>query len=92
MVKNISRSIFLGITKANWVRLPFNTSVDAHYKRLTRLSANFALVADVALAAAPVDGLMTRPGLASPGSPSGPRRPTGLTTGETRQDPVEVCR
>lgn len=46
---NIARSIFLGLSKANWVTVPFNTSIEDHYKRLTRLSANFALVADVAL-------------------------------------------
>ena len=49
VIKNIARSIFLGLTKANWVSVPFNTSVEDHYKRLTRLSANFALAADVAL-------------------------------------------
>ena len=49
VIKNVGRSIFLGLTKANWVEAPFNTSVSAHYKRLTRLSANFALAADVAL-------------------------------------------
>ena len=49
VIKNISRSIFLGLTKANWVSVPFSTTVEDHYKRLTRLSSNFALVADVAL-------------------------------------------
>ena len=49
VVNNVGRSIFLGFTKANWVKVPFSTSVEPHYKRLTRLSANFALVADVAL-------------------------------------------
>ena len=49
VIKNIARSIFLGLTKANWVEVPFNTTVEDHYKRLTRLSANFALAADVAL-------------------------------------------
>ncbi len=49
VIKNIARSIFLGLTKANWVGVPFNTTVEDHYKRLTRLSANFALAADVAL-------------------------------------------
>ena len=49
VIKNIARSIFLGLTKANWVSVPFNTTVENHYKRLTRLSANFALAADVAL-------------------------------------------
>lgn len=49
VINNIGRSIFLGFTKAHWVEPPFNTSVPEHYKRLTRLSANFALVADIAL-------------------------------------------
>lgn len=49
ITSNIARSVFLGLSKANWVTVPFNTSVENHYKRLTRLSANFALVADVAL-------------------------------------------
>ncbi len=49
ITSNIGRSFFLGISKANWVKMPFNTSVEAHYKRLTRLSADFALIADVAL-------------------------------------------
>lgn len=49
IVSNVARSIFLGISKANWVSVPFSTSVENHYKRLTRLSANFALIADVAL-------------------------------------------
>ena len=49
VINNIARSIFLGLTKAHWVKVPFSTSVEPHYKRLTRLSANFALVADVAL-------------------------------------------
>ena len=48
-VSNVARSIYLGLTKANWVTMPFDTTVSDHYKRLTRLSANFALVADVAL-------------------------------------------
>lgn len=49
VITNIGRSIFLGLTKAHWVKAPFATTVEPHYKRLTRLSANFALVADVAL-------------------------------------------
>lgn len=49
IINNIGRSIFLGLSKAHWVKAPFSTSVEPHYKRLTRLSANFALVADVAL-------------------------------------------
>ena len=49
ITRNIARSIFLGLSKASWVTVPFNTSIENHYKRLTRLSANFALIADVAL-------------------------------------------
>ncbi len=49
VINNIGRSIFLGLSKAHWVKTPFSTSVEPHYKRLTRMSANFALVADVAL-------------------------------------------
>lgn len=48
-LNNIGRSIFLGLTKAHWVKAPLNTVAQSHYKRLTRLSANFALLADVAL-------------------------------------------
>ena len=49
IVSNVGRSIFLGLTKGTFVTVPFNTNVHDHYKRLTRLSANFALIADVAL-------------------------------------------
>ena len=49
ITSNIARCVFLGLSKAHWVTVPFSTSIEPHYKRLTRLSANFALVADVAL-------------------------------------------
>lgn len=49
IVSNVGRSIFLGLTKGTFVTVPFGTKVQDHYKRLTRLSANFALIADVAL-------------------------------------------
>lgn len=46
---NVGRSIYLGLTKSSFVSIPVTTNIKPHYKRLTRLSANFALIADFAL-------------------------------------------
>ena len=46
---NIARSVFLGLTNSRWHQVAFDTSMLKHYRCLTRLSANFALVADIAL-------------------------------------------
>jgi acyl-CoA dehydrogenase len=46
---NVGRSFYLGLTKSAFVSIPMTSNVEPHYKRLTRLSANFALIADFAL-------------------------------------------
>jgi len=48
-MSNGARALFLGLTKARFVKAPVNNQAAYYYKQLTRNSSAFALVADVAM-------------------------------------------
>ncbi len=48
-MSNAARALFLGLTKAKFVKAPVNNQAAYYYKQLTRNSSAFALVADVAM-------------------------------------------
>jgi len=48
-MSNGARALFLGLTKAKFVKAPVNNQAAYYYKQLTRNSSAFALVADVSM-------------------------------------------
>lgn len=48
-IGNAARSLWLGLTGARFVRVPGAPELKIYYRQLTRLSAGFALTADVAM-------------------------------------------
>lgn len=49
VISNFSRSLFMGLTGARLVMVPADKSVRRYYQHLTRMSAAFALMADMAM-------------------------------------------
>ena len=48
-LSNAARALWLGLTGARWARVPVDGTPRRYYQRLTRMSAAFALAADVAM-------------------------------------------
>jgi len=48
-LSNGARALFLGLTKARFVKAPVNNQASYYYRQLTRFSSAFALVADVSM-------------------------------------------
>jgi len=48
-LSNAARALFLGLTKAKFVKAPVNNQASYYYRQLTRFSSAFAIVADVSM-------------------------------------------
>ena len=49
LTRNLSRTLWLGLTPARWVKVPANGEIGRYLQQLERLSAAFALNADLAM-------------------------------------------
>ncbi len=49
-ISNFARALWLGLSGAHFAKSPFNDETKRYYQRMTRLSANLALMSDVAMA------------------------------------------